>query len=285
MFDCLTIMYCMSQNAFSTIDLYARNGAQIGINMRACIAFIKKEFVESVRTYKLLIILSVFVLFGMLNPVTAKILPQILLSVMPEGMNITLPEPGAIDSWTQFYKNMTGMQIIVFVIVFSGIVSNEISKGTLINMLTKGLSRKTVIISKMISTTVIWTLGYVLSFVFTYGYTVYLFPENLPNQIFSGFCMWLFGVLVTAVMLLGGVIFSNIYGAILSTGGIVVLLIILNIFPGLQKYNPYRLASNNLELLTGGLAVQDFYAAIGVTCFLILMGVICAVFLFDKRKM
>ena len=131
--------------------------------MRAFIAMTKKEFIESVRTYKLFIVAAVFLLFGMLNPITAKIMPELLSSLMPEGMKVTLADPRAIDSWIQFYKNMS-TQLILFIIVFSGIVANELSKGTLTNMLTKGLSRKTVILVKFTAATSIWTVSYLICF-------------------------------------------------------------------------------------------------------------------------
>ena len=86
--------------------------------MRAFIAMAKKEFLESIRTYKLLIVATVFLLFGMLNPITAKIMPKLLSSFMPEGMTITPGEPGTVDSWIQFYKNMS-TQLILFVIVLA----------------------------------------------------------------------------------------------------------------------------------------------------------------------
>jgi ABC-2 type transport system permease protein len=66
--------------------------------MKSFIAFSKKELIESVRTYKLMIVLSVFLLFGMLNPITAKITPELLKEFMPEGIIITLPSPSSIDS-------------------------------------------------------------------------------------------------------------------------------------------------------------------------------------------
>ena len=186
--------------------------------MRAFIAMTKKEFLESIRTYKLFIIVAVFLLFGMLNPITAKIMPKLLSSFMPEGMTITLGEPHTIDSWIQFYKNMS-TQLILFVIVYSGIVPNELTKGTLINMLTKGLPRKSVILSKFTATISIWTVSYLICFVITLVYTMYLLPGELPNIIFAACCMWLFGVLEISMMLLGGALSGSIYGSLLLAGG------------------------------------------------------------------
>lgn len=252
--------------------------------MRAYISFVKKEFVEYLRTYKLLIVFSVFLLFGMLNPITARIMPDLLSSLMPEGISVTIADPVPLDSWIQFYKNMSGMQIIVFIIVFSGIMAHEISGGTLINMLTKGLSRRTVILSKFTAVVLVWTLSYALCFGITYGYTVYLLPGELPNLLFAGMCMWLFGILLLSVMLFGSVLFSNFYGSLLVTGFAAVFLMLLSFVPNLQRFNPYRLASDPIALLTDTAAPSDLRIPILLCCLLALLPLAGSLLLFDRKK-
>lgn len=252
--------------------------------MTAFIAFARKEFVESVRTYKLLIVIAVFLLFGMLNPVTAKVMPDLLANFMPEGMTIVMPDPGAMDAWVQFYKNMTGIQIILFVILYSGIVSGELSRGTLINMLTKGLPRTTVILSKLAAVTLIWTVAYVLCFIVTHAYTLYFLPGDLPHLVFAAFCMWLFGMLILSVMLFGSVCFANIYGPLLVTGGFAVLLTVLGFVPKLEKVNPYMLASQNMSLLSGERTPADFTPAICMAILLAALFTGLAVILFKRKQ-
>lgn len=252
--------------------------------MRAFLAMIKKEFLESIRTFKLLIVVLVFLLFGMLNPVTAKIMPKLLSSFLPEGMTVTLAVPHAIDSWIQFYKNMS-TQMILFIVVFSGIVANELSRGTLIHILTKGLSRKTVILSKFTAVVSMWTVSYLICFGTTFIYTMYLLPGELPNTVFTAFCMWLFGVLQISVMLFGGVLFGNIYGSLLLTGGFAGLLMLLNIAPEFAEYSPYLLSSGSVSLLTMDAGVSDFYVSIGVTIGLIFLFLSDSLIFFDKRQL
>lgn len=251
--------------------------------MRAYAAFTKKEFTESVRTYKLFIVAVVFLLFGMMNPIIAKITPDMLSAFMPEGMTITLPTPGAIDSWTQFYKNMQ-MQLILFVIVFGGVVANELSRGTLVNMLTKGLSRKAVILSKFTAVSCIWTASYLLCFAVTYGYTLYMLPGELPNVFFAAFCTWIFGILLISVMIFGGVLFSNIYGALLTAGGFAVFLTVLNVIPKLERFNPILLSGGNLSLLTSELSVYDCCIAAAVSLAATVLFIAGSIFLFDKKQ-
>ena len=254
--------------------------------MKNYLTFTKKELVESSRTYKLLIMLTVFFIFGMMSPLTAKILPQILSQFMPEGITITLPEPSAIDSWGQFFKNISQMGLILMVIVFSGVLSTELSRGTLINILTKGLSRSTVILSKYTGMAVIWTTSLVLAFLVCWGYTAYLFPgSGIVNLLFSVFCLWLFGMFLLAVLLFASTLIKNNYGCMVITGAIVVVLTICNIVPVLKKINPYSLVVENVSLLTNITKVQDLVYSVLATGICIAALVAFSVLVFRKRQL
>ena len=71
--------------------------------MRSLIAFVKKEFLEQLRSGKLLILGILFVLFGVMNPAVAKLTPW-LLELMSEslaesGMTVGEVTVTAMDSW------------------------------------------------------------------------------------------------------------------------------------------------------------------------------------------
>ncbi len=253
--------------------------------MSAYIAFVRKELLEYSRTYKLFTLVAVFLLFGFMNPITAKVMPEILDSLLPEGMNITLGAPTAFDSWAQFFKNISQMGTIVFVIVISGIFAGELSRGTLINMLTKGLSRKTVILSKFTAATAVWALSYVLCFGITYGYTAYFWSmEGVRNLFLSAFGLWVFGVLLIALLIFGGVLTGSIYGSLLVAGGTSVLMTLLNIIPAVQRFNPVTLSSGNMALLTAQRPVYDFTPALLVCAVMTSALIFVSIGLFNRKQ-
>lgn len=254
--------------------------------MKNYIVFLKKELIESVRTYKLLIMLAVFFIFSIMSPLAAKLMPELLSSFMPEGITITIPEPSAIDSWTQFFKNITQMGLIVTVVVFSGILSTELSRGTLINMLTKGLSRDTVILSKFTSMLILWTVSYAAAFAVTWGYTVYLFPDKgISNLVFSVFCLWVFGIFLLSLMIFASTLIRSSYGCLLVTGLVAAALMILQIVPEFKKYNPLSLAADNVPLLANSIEVSSLFYALAVTGFCILVLITASVLVFRKQKL
>jgi len=253
--------------------------------MKSYVAFTKKEFVEIWRTYKLMIMVTVFVLLGMMNPITAKLTPELLKTFMPEGMNIVLPEPAAIDSWAQFFKNIPSLGIIVFIIIFSGMISVELSRGTLVNMLTKGLSRRVVLLSKFTMAALVWSLSYLICFGISYGYTQYFWPsESVSHLGLAVIGLWVYGIFLLTIMLLGGVIFKGSYGGLLFTGGIMVVLMLLNIIPKFQKFNPNTLSSQSMALLTGKVDSMDVVTAISVSGILLIILMVGAMILFDRRQ-
>jgi len=58
----------------------------------------------------------IFIIFGITNPLIAKLMPEIVGSLVTDGVVITLPEPTAYDAWAQFFKNATQMGLFVMVI-------------------------------------------------------------------------------------------------------------------------------------------------------------------------
>ena len=151
------------------------------------IKFTKKEFMEICRTGKFYILLALFFLFGVMNPAVAKLTPwmmeQLSDSLEQSGIAVVNTEVNALTSWTQFYKNVP-MALIVFLLMFSGVVATELQRGTLINMLTKGLSRKNVIFAKTIMLIAVWSICYFMCFGVTYAYNAYFWDNSIVDHLF-----------------------------------------------------------------------------------------------------
>ena len=254
--------------------------------MKVFFAFCKKELVESVRTYRLLIMLITFVILGIMSPLVAKMLPDILKNADLGGMTLTIPEPTAFDSWTQFYSNMGQMGMLIMIVVFGGITAQEFSKGTLVNILTKGVRRSTVVVSKYLVASVIWTLSYVVAFAVTYAYTVYYWgSEKLPHAVLAFSGPWVYGLLLLALLVLGGILFKSFYGSLSLAGGAVVLMTLVHLAPKLQKYNPISLAGDALGLLNKQKVPADFTPALMVCLALTLGCLVASVLIFNRKQL
>lgn len=254
--------------------------------MKNFLVFTKKEIREQLYNYKLFIFLVAFFIFGMLGPLTAKLLPQIMSSMSINGMEILLPTPTYLDSYAQFFKNINQIGTLIILIGFSSCICGEISRGTLINLLSKGLSRNTIIISKYVSCLFLWTISYIVSSLAHYGYTLYLFGNHSTNNLFfSLFCVWLFGAFIISVLFVSSVLTKGIPGTLIISFAILGLLLILSIFPKLMKFNPLSLVSYNLGLMTNNTTISYIMLPIIITLSLIVFFIAMTLFLFRKKQL
>jgi ABC-2 type transport system permease protein len=252
--------------------------------MRAYAAFTGKEFLENWRTYKLFILTMVFLILGMMSPLFAKYTNEIIVLAAPE-MNLQLPEPTMYDSWVQFFSNVGQIGLIALVITFSGIIARELSRGTLINMLTKGLSRSTVILSKFTAATVIWTVCYLCSLAVAYVYTAYFWAMDGMNNVFlSFFGLWLFGVFLISLVILGGVLFKGVMGSLLFTGGALVIIGMTSWIPVIGDYEPAGLPSWSMSLLFDIIELSEYMPRL-ITCgVLVIASIAAAIMLLNKKS-
>ena len=88
--------------------------------MRTLFAFMKKEWLEQIRSGRLIILTILFVLLGIMNPAIAKLTPWMLEvladSLAESGMTVTTVTVDAMTSWTQFFKNIP-MGLIAFILL------------------------------------------------------------------------------------------------------------------------------------------------------------------------
>lgn len=256
--------------------------------MKQLTAFIKKEFLEQIRGGRLMILGTLFCLFGILNPATAKMLPW-LLEIMSgqlaeSGMFIMEIEVDALTSWTQFFKNMPVL-LIVFLVMFSGILTTEYQKGTLTNVITKGLKRWKILISKLLVMSVLWTAGYLTSFGITYGYNMYFWDNRIAqNLLFAALGYYLVGLWLISIILPASVALKSASGVTLSAGTAFAASYLLSFLPAFREYVPTFLLCSN-DLLTGAADSGKCFAAAGITCFLTALNGLVAVLFFNKRML
>ena len=252
--------------------------------MRAFVVFTKKELMESLRTYRLIIILAVFAILGILSPLTTLIMPEILGNMDLGGVTIILPEPTAMDAWAQYFGDIGMMGMLVVIIVFSGIMANEFSRGTLVNLLTKGLNRSTVILSKFAAASLIWTAAYLLSLSITMGYIAFFWEIDLQNAILAFVSLWLFGEMIIAILIFGGTLFGSFAGSLALVGGTIVMLMLINIAPNVARFNPISLSGSTVTLLDGSKSPGDFVPAMIVCGAITVVFIAVSMAVFGKKR-
>lgn len=251
-------------------------------------AFLRKEWMEMTRTGRLMILAVIFLLFGIMNPALAKLTPWIMdmmkESMAESGLNVGNVTVNAITSWTQFYKNAP-MVLLAFALMCCGVLVNEYQRGTLIQVVTKGLSRRKIYASKMITVFGSWTVLFFVYSGVTYGYTAYFWGEDKVENLIAGIIMyWLFGMFICAFMLMFSAMTDSGGQVLLGTGLVLFAVFILNYIPKLQKFLPFRLM-DGLQLSTGAMQMSDFTGAVVTVCICIAVCGIIGTAMFDRKML
>lgn len=254
--------------------------------MKAMMAFFKKEIREGVRSGKFLILGILFLIFGIMNPAIAKLTPWMLeiFSDSLAGMQITEVTVDALTSWTQFFKNIP-IALIVFVLMFSGTFTKEYQSGTLILILTKGLSRYKVVAAKAAVMLLTWTACYWLCFAVTYGYNAYFWDNSIAEGLMpAAVHWWLFGVWTIALIVLFSTLGKTNTVVLLGTGGSILGCYLLGMFPKPGKYVPTALM-NSASLLTGAESAGDYRAAVLLAVLLSVICFIVSIVVMNKKQL
>ena len=251
------------------------------------IAFLKKECMEYNRTGRNWILLILFMLFGIMNPAMAKLTPW-LMEMMSEslessGFIIKEIQVTAVDSWVQYYKNIP-IALLVMVLMCSQIFTGEYQKGTLIPIVTKGLSRRKILFAKLTMLLGLWTICYVIYYGITYAYNTYFWDNSVVSYpLFAAFCYWLFGVWVLSLMLFFSATFSSNIQVLLGTGSVVLISNLLGMIPKLAKFMPTRL-TGGMTLLQKATKPSDYYISMAAACVIMMICIVCAVISFNRRE-
>lgn len=223
--------------------------------MNSYLVFTAKELREQLKTFKGFVIFIVVTFFGIVSPLFAKLTPELMKLANTGNIEIKMRPQTFLDSYSQFFKNISQMVLIVLILVFCGSVVSETTKGTASMMLTKRLSRSAFIMAKYTSGAVIWTAAYWSSAALAYVYTCYLFPSGKPQHLILSFlCMWLFGLLTLSVSIFCSTVFKNY--ALAAVGGFCLtgLISLTSAVGKIKDYMPCALQTINPGLIGGSVS-------------------------------
>lgn len=255
--------------------------------MKTFLTYLNKDLSEQTRSFKLICLCAVFALFTITNPLIAKLTPLMMEmmadSLAEAGLTITVQSVTDIDSWTQFFKNIP-LVLIVFVIIESNILTKESSNGSLALVLTKGLERYKIILSKTTVITALWTVLYAISAIATPALNALLWEDTLAKNLFPALLLWwLFGLfIINLIIIFSSLSKSNIV-VLCGCGGVGLICYIISAIPKINKLSPAYL-TRGISLIVDSQKSEDFYYAIMITAALLIISIAASIILFNKKE-
>jgi len=219
--------------------------------------FAIKEFTENLRTKKLFSIACVFIFIALLSVLMARFVGEIFeLLLSAEGGTpfiIEIPDPVWTDSYAQLYSNLSEIGLIVFIMMYMGVILKEKNTGSIDLMMSKGLSPATFVLAKFFVAAVIALVTLFLAVLITYVYTLILFDYGgqIGNVLCGAMSFGVFLLLMLGVTLMWSAIAKST--AISAVLGLVSYFVIrlFDIIPQIGQFMPGRLIGHSTNLSFG----------------------------------
>jgi ABC-2 type transport system permease protein len=248
--------------------------------MKGLMPLLKKELKEQLKTYRFLVLVCVFLLFGISTPLTLKYLPE-LIKMAGEGMEINFPPPTALEALVSYAGDISQIGVFVIVLVAMGGIANELQRGTALMVLSKPVSRTAFVTAKLLAMSFTSLSALALSSLVCFGYTVWLIGgADVSNFIGLNLLLGLFVVFSIATTLL----FSSMFRSSLAAGGLALGVLIgqaiLSALPYIGKYMPGQLLGWGTQILTGG---DTYWWALLISIVLIVLFVYLAQWILGRK--
>jgi len=246
---------------------------------------LRKELLEQWRTYRLLVVTAVFVTFGLLSPLTARFMDEIL-QAMPGGEEIgqMIPEQTVVDAVGQYVKNLSQFGVILALLMGMGAVAREKDKGTAALVLSKPMSRAAFLAAKFVALGVTFAVSLAAAAVAGYYYTALLFePLDILAWLALNGLMLLFLLVYVALTLLASTLTrSQALAGGLAFAGVIVIGTI-GITPRIAEFLPAQLLTWGAGLLFG--ADTSAWPALGVSVGIIVAALVGAWAVFERQEL
>ncbi|MEC1179145.1 DUF2705 family protein [Metasolibacillus meyeri] len=242
---------------------------------------LKKEFLESWRSFKFLWIPLIFIFFGVTEPLTNYYMEDILSAVgnMPEGFQMLFPELTAADILAATTGQYQLIGLIVLISAFIGSVSRERQNGTATLLYVRPISAMSVFISKWLIASFVGVLSAVLGYAASMYYTAILFGGVAASgfvKMLLTYCLWL--LLVMAVTVAMSAAFQT---GIAAAVAIVLLpfgLLIDSAIGGFWIWTPWKLANYGVGFVAGTVEMKDFWLALFVAVVVMISFIVIGIF-------
>lgn len=242
---------------------------------------LKKEWHEQTRNFKILWIPLVFIIFGILEPVTNHFLPEIMKSVgnMPEGTEFLWPEYRGEEVFMSLLGQYQTIGILVIVLAFMGIVSGERKSGTATLLYVRPIPFRDYFLSKWLVVNAIVLVSVWLGFLSAWYYINILFnPVKVGEviQFTATYSLWI--VFVVTVVLAFSAAFST---GVAATLAVIVTLVFQFVDSLIGEYwtiSPWKLPMYASYAFEEGISLSNIWwsasATIIVILALILIGIV-----------
>ncbi|MBS7346025.1 MAG: ABC transporter permease [Caryophanon sp.] len=215
----------------------------------------QKEWTEHVRNYRIIWLPLLFLLLGMMDPLTYYFMDDLLSAVgnLPDGMQITLPNVGATDMIGATTGQLQSIGIIVLMALYCSSISGERKNGTATLLYIRPVHSGSIFMSKWVMAMMMAIVTTVCALAASSYYAEILYGE-LPFTrvaVFAAiYIVWLMTILSLTLML--SALTTTAIAATVSIAVVMLGMMADALIGAYWTYSPYKLATYGLQYVEAG---------------------------------
>jgi ABC-2 type transport system permease protein len=249
-------------------------------------AAVRKEIIQQWRTKRFLMVLAVFLLFGLVSPLMSKMLPELIKSE-PGGEELVklLPPPSAADGLASYLDFIGSFGYILVILLGMNAIAGEKETGTAGMILSKPMPRWVFVLSKFTAQSLVYTLAILVGTLTVYYCTFVLFgavDALILIQISLLLLLWL--LTYAAAVLLASVMGRTVATAAGVGLGLAVAIGLARNIPHYGKWTPNGLMAWATGLLENAESTLVNPGALAGSLAMLLLFLIGSVVLFERQE-
>ena len=222
------------------------------------------EWLRLIRTPRWIVLLGVYVVFGLLGPVMAKYMPDIVEHAQSE-MTIIVPPPQPKDGITNYLGQVGETGLIVVVAIAASTLAFDAHRGLSTFLRTRVTSMWYLIRPRVVVTAVAAVLAYTLGTLAAWYETALLLGPLPVGAVLAGvLCEGLYLIFAVAVVTAAASVARKTVGIVGIALTALILLSVAGTLGVLHDWLPSTLAGAPVELLTTT-GLMDYLPAMAVT--------------------
>ncbi len=251
---------------------------------------LRKELLESWRTRRLPLVAILFVLVGLISPLTARYLPEILRGALGDQLTGSpLPPADATQAVAQLQKNLGQLGALAAIALAMGSVAGELDRGTAALVLAQPVGRPAFLAAKLMAIGIVLAVATGLCVAAAWLYTVILFGMQPVGGWLALLALEWLALLVWAAITVWA---SAATASSMAAAGLgfvaLIVLSLAGVIPALERLLPAGLEGPAGLLATGladGLDAARLATAIAGSALLIGLSAVGAAVAFGRREL
>lgn len=243
------------------------------------------EWLRLRRTWRGPVLLVLFLFFGLVSPLTARYLADILDRFGGGELQVTVPDPVPADGLTQYLGNIHQIGLLLVIVVAASGLAIDASPDVSAFFRTRVTSLSRLIITRMAVYACAATIAFIAGALASWYETAVLLGALPVAGMIAGVVLSLgyYSFIVAVVALSASVARSALAVSALAFGIAILEQLLWGLFPPIARWSPARLGFALSDLAQGASAV-DYWSALVTTVLVTIVLTATAIRLLERRE-